>query len=393
MELIVMDTNFTPIHVVDSYESFIWKERYCGCGDFELYTSVTEELLKYIRKDYYISIRESDYTMIVESITIKSDPEEGNHIQVTGRTLESILDRRIIWGTQMYRGSFKHRICTILTDAIVEPKAFVSGNGDTMDLKDRKIDNFVIDDKDIPDIEGSDEDTQYTGDSLYDVVVSMCTKYKLGFRILLNDNDQFVFSVYEGKDRSYEQDIVQPVVFSPSFDNFSNGNYIESVADVRNVALIAGKDTQSVLEGIIDNITGEEIPNPNSRIHAVADANPDTPSSGLSRREIYVDAQQAPSESDDGTKLNDDEYVNMLKEKGSEELQKHSEISSFEGEAENTEQYTYGVDFFKGDVVSISDEYGHQATARITEMVISDGTGGLTMYPTFETIKEEGEDA
>lgn len=48
--------------------------------------------------------------MIVEKIQITSDTEDGNHVTVTGRSLESILDRRIVWGQKLLSGNLQNGI-------------------------------------------------------------------------------------------------------------------------------------------------------------------------------------------------------------------------------------------------------------------------------------------
>lgn len=52
-----------------------------------------------------------------------------------------------------------------------------------------------------------------------------------------------------------------------------------------------------------------------------------------------------------------------------------------------TQMFRYGVDFFNGDVVQLEDEYGHEVTARITEIVTSESETGFYRYPTFVTIE------
>ena len=93
----VLDTDFKAIAVIDLYESFIWTDRYCKYGDFEIYMAMSVEYLEYLKQDYYLINRNSEHVMIIEKIRISSDIEDGGHITVTGRSLESILDRRIIW--------------------------------------------------------------------------------------------------------------------------------------------------------------------------------------------------------------------------------------------------------------------------------------------------------
>ena len=40
MEAMILDTNFQGIYIVDSFESFIWTDRFSECGDFELYIPI-----------------------------------------------------------------------------------------------------------------------------------------------------------------------------------------------------------------------------------------------------------------------------------------------------------------------------------------------------------------
>ena len=74
MEVVSLDTNKQKVAIVDSYKSFIWNDRYCDLGDFELYIPAGEvELLANIHQDYYIQCSESDRTMIVEKVNYKTD--------------------------------------------------------------------------------------------------------------------------------------------------------------------------------------------------------------------------------------------------------------------------------------------------------------------------------
>ena len=91
-------------------------------------------------------------------------------------------------------------------------------------------------------------------------------------------------------------------------------------------------------------------------------------------------------------KLSNDEYIALLRQRGKEKLAENIDITSFEGEVEATTMFVYGQDFFIGDIVQIANEYGHETTARIIELVTSDDESGNSVYPTFSTItQEEGE--
>ena len=48
--------------------------------------------------------------------------------------------------------------------------------------------------------------------------------------------------------------------------------------------------------------------------------------------------------------------------------------------------FTYGVDFFMGDIVQIANEYGHETKSRIVELITSESEEGVSTYPTFEYV-------
>lgn len=53
MDVTILNTNLDAVSIVDTYESFIWTDRYYAYGDFELYEAMREGLLDYIKQDYY----------------------------------------------------------------------------------------------------------------------------------------------------------------------------------------------------------------------------------------------------------------------------------------------------------------------------------------------------
>lgn len=355
MELFVLNADFESIAVIDTYESMIWTDRYNAYGDFEIYFAMDESLLEYIKEDYYLWLKESDHSMIIEDIKIDADTEEGNRLIVTGRSLESILERRIIWGQRIFSGNLQNAIQTMLNENIISPS-----------VADRKIANFIFVPSTDSKITSLTIDNQYTGDDLYTVVKGLCEENNIGFKIVLTDDNQFAFSLYAGADRSYDQTENPYVVFSPNFENIINSNYFSSKAGYRNVTLVAGEG-----EGASRKTT------------VVGSA------SGLDRRELFTDARDISSDTEDGT-LSDAEYIAQLRTKGLKNLADHMITTAFEGEVEVTRLFKYGEDFFIGDIVQIANEYGNENSAYISELIISNSDEGLSIYPTFKTISKEG---
>lgn len=355
MELFILNADFESIAVIDTYESMIWTDRYNAYGDFEIYFAMDESLLEYIKEDYYLWLKDSEHSMIIEDIKIDADTEEGNRLIVTGRSLESILERRIIWGQRIFSGNLQNAIQTMLNENIISPS-----------VADRKIANFIFVPSTDSKITSLTIDNQYTGDDLYTVIKGLCEENNIGFKIVLTDDNQFAFSLYAGADRSYDQTENPYVVFSPNFENIINSNYFSSKAGYRNVTLVAGEG-----EGASRKTT------------VVGSA------SGLDRRELFTDARDISSDTEDGT-LSDAEYIAQLRTKGLKNLADHMITTAFEGEVEVTRLFKYGEDFFIGDIVQIANEYGNENSAYISELIISNSDEGLSIYPTFKTISKEG---
>ena len=355
MELFVLNADFESIAVIDTYESMIWTDRYNAYGDFEIYFAMDESLLEYIKEDYYLWLKDSEHSMIIEDIKIDADTEEGNRLIVTGRSLESILERRIIWGQRIFSGNLQNAIQTMLNENIISPS-----------VADRKIANFIFVPSTDSKITSLTIDNQYTGDDLYTVIKGLCEENNIGFKIVLTDDNQFAFSLYAGADRSYDQTENPYVVFSPNFENIINSNYFSSKAGYRNVTLVAGEG-----EGASRKTT------------VVGSA------SGLDRRELFTDARDISSDTEDGT-LSDAEYITQLRTKGLKNLADHMITTAFEGEVEVTRLFKYGEDFFIGDIGQSANEYGNENSAYISELIISNSDEGLSIYPTFKTISKEG---
>lgn len=352
MDLIILNADLNAVMIVDTYESFIWTDRYYEYGDFELYTSISDSILSNVRQDYYVQNRDSEHVMIIEKLLINSDTENGNHLTVTGRSLESILNRRIIWGRKTLSGNLQNGIKELLDECIITPSD-----------SDRKIDNFIFEYSDDPAITELTINAQYTGDNLYDVIHKICSERDLGFKVTLNDNKQFVFKLYAGADRSYDQVVNPYVIFSPNFDNIVNSNYIESKSALKNVTLVGGE--------------GEGYDRKYTTVGS---------GSGLSRREVFTDARDISSDIGDGVTLGNDEYIALLEQRGKEKLAESTDVTSFEGQVETTLMFKYGVDFFNGDIVQIANEYGHETKARVLEVVMSENEEGSSVYPTFKPI-------
>lgn len=352
MELLIMDENFAGVSTLDIFESLIWTDRYYACGDFEIYMPCSENMLSTLKQDMYLYLRESEHIMIIEDIQIDTDVEDGAHLTVTGRSLESVLDRRVIWNLTTLSGGLQAGIKQLLNENAISPSDPA-----------RQIPNLIFEDSTDTKITNLSLNAQYYGENLYDVICEVCESNEIGFKITLNDSNQMVFSLYAGTDRSYEQTENPYVIFSPGFDNLLNSNYISSKKTLKTVTMITGEGEGS------------------DKKKAVAECS-NGAGSGLNRREMHTDASGI-SQTDGENTISDEAYTALLQRQGIDELAQNTRTESFEGEVSSGRTYTYGTDYFMGDIVQNVNEFNIEATSRVTEYIMSQDESGIERYPTF----------
>ncbi len=364
MDLIVLNQNFEAISVIDNFESVIWTDRYDQPGEFEIYTPVNESMLTYPVVDNYIRIDESEHLMIIEDITIESDVENGNHIKIVGRSLESILDRRVVSGELNVSGSIQTTIKNLINSNIISPSD-----------SSRKIDNFIFEDSTDTNVTSLTYSGQFKGQSLLEIIETICqTKdVDLGFKVILNDENQFVFSLYKGTDRSYRQEVLPYVCFKPSLENIFNSNYSEVHSSSKNVIYVHASYSEEI-EYEEDGKTRTKTEQ-RDLYRTVGSG------TGLSRRELYLDSSVSKDEDMDmGT------FTNKVDQSGTDELKNRKVQKTFEGECETTRMYVYDRDFFMGDVVQVANEYNKEDPARVMEFIWSQSSSELKNYPTFKAL-------
>lgn len=344
----ILNKDFQKVDLIDDFVSFIWTKRYNKTGDFELYVPATAEAFNSLKEDNYVYREDDDALCIIEKVELATDVENGDYITATGRSIESILSRRIIWQQTNYNGLAENFIYKILNENVISPK-----------IENRKIANFFI--KDIKNFKEKIS-IQTTGENLLELIEEICTQFNFGFKLTVsnfkNEKNAFVFELYKGKNHTSGGE--KPfVVFSPSFDNLFTSEYVFDKEPFKNFALVAGEGEGTARKSMG---VGEDV-------------------SGIERREMYVDARDISS---NGEEISESEYVSMLLQRGEEKLSKAQFNEAFSGEVETTQLYKYKKDYNLGDIVEIRNEYGMIATPRIVEIIECEDQNGYTCVPTFE---------
>lgn len=354
MNIYVMDSSLKRIGVIDAYRSIIWTQRYYEAGDFELFLDATQDAIDLCQKGRLL-YREGDYedgvfksVMIIMYVQLNTSLDDGNTLLIRGPDIKSIVGRRIIWNQTILSGTLENNIRSVLNANIINPS-----------ITARKINNFVLGDQ----MGGtSTVQVQATGDNIDTWITEQIKPFEVGYDVQIS-NGNFVFTLYKGADRSYDQSANPYVIFSPDYENLLASDYAESDVDTKNFALIAGEG-----EGSARKVTTAG----------------DSTMTGIDRMEIYVDARDLSTTTDSGT-LSDAEYMAQLKSRGLEKLVEFAPVKVFEGEVEAETNFIFGVDYFLGDKVQVVNEYGIGSSVRIVEIIDSEDQSGRTVVPTFST--------
>lgn len=348
-DVYVLDGLNGPIGIIDTFESCIWTVQYYGPSDFQLVVAATSENLALLLPGVYL-VRDDDMhsgtyknVMMIEEVKLDFNTEKGWILTVTGSGLKNIVGRRVIWQQTNLSGTVEDSIRHVIKNNIISPTN-----------ADRAIENFVLDSK-----QGYSDtmDLQALGENISEWLQTICETYNLGWDVYIKDS-QYIFTLYKGADRSYNQNINIPVIFSPEYDNLLSSSYTYNKKEYKNAALVGGEGEGSA-----------------QRYATIGTAK------GLQRFETYIDGGSVSS---NGEIITLDTYLKMLEDYGKSQLTTVSKTEKFEGEIIPVGMYTINKDFFLGDLVQIVNDRGISATSRIIEVIYSEDDNGSSVVPTFK---------
>jgi hypothetical protein len=335
--------------IISTYQSCIWNIQYFGQNDFELVVNASTKNVDILKPGAYL-VREEDITsdgfvnvMVIQNYKLDFDTEKGWLLTLTGKGLKNdLLKRRIVWSQTNLTGNAEAAIRQVITENVINPSN-----------TSRTIDNFIL-----GQLQGFTEtiEMQLLGENLAEWLEQICTTYGYGWDVNIQNN-KYVFTLYKGTDRTYDQSEVTPVVFSPEFDNLLSSSYTHNMSDYQNAALIGGEG-----DGI------------NQRTATIGTA------TGLNRYEAYIDGGSVSS---NGDIITVEQYTAMLEEYGQTQLDQTAYTESFNGDIDGDGLFKLNRDYFLGDIVQIENEKGIQAKPRIIEIIYAEDESGSSVVPTF----------
>lgn len=347
--------------ICDSFSSLLWDIEYYKCGSFEVYIAASPRNIEIFQTGRIIGRDDdSQHFGLIESVQIDTNAENGDYLTVRGRFLMCLLERRIIYPTLSFTALTAYS--GIVRTAITQNAINSAG---------RKIPGLSL-----GDISGACwEQTvklQVSYANLMEWVYTICEKIggTANIRLVkdIGETYKMLLDLSEGTDRSVMQEDNPHIVFSDAYSNLLSFSYAEDAAIQRNFAYILGHGEGDARKRTTYYIQYEP--------------------TYLDRYEVYVDADDISEEQQiDGQSvpIPEEEYIELLKTRGSERLVQPKTVSESEIAAHNT-QYVYNKDYAVGDYVTVQHRRFGMIQPRIQLIGMIEGfdQNGRSLTPTFK---------
>ena len=347
--------------ICDTFSSLLWDVEYYQCGKFEVYIAASPQNIDTFRTGRIVGRNDdSQHFGIIETVQIDTDVENGDYLTVSGRFLMCLLERRIIYPT--YNITAQKSYGEIVQD-IVRQNTLLNDN--------RRIPGLSL-----GTVSGScwEQTTtlQISYAKLMEWIYTICDKIggTANIRLVKGSGEQYsmVLDLSEGVDRSLMQGENPHIVFSDAYSNLLSYSYAADSSIQRNFAYILGHG-----EGAERKRTTY--------------CNGDEPTY-LERYELYVDADDISEEEQvegETVPIPEEQYIELLKTRGSEKLVQPKTASESEIAAHNT-QYVYNRDYAVGDYVTIEHKRFGMIERKIQLIGMIEGfdQNGRSLTPTFK---------
>ena len=349
MELYVLNDKFEVLGIIDNYECLVWERNYYKPNTFSMQIIPTFEQFELLKKgNILLKNDNTKEAMYIDHRELEENEEGIEILVVSGYSLTQWLDRRIT----LYKEVEKANAETVM-------KNYVNRHCINPVEANRKIDNLVLETNNSL---GSETDYLSHYKPLLEELEYISKVNELGYKIDLDlTNKKYLFGVYQGIDRTVNQDINSRAIFSTEFENIKNQKYVDSDNNYRNMILIAG--------------AGEDL---NRKTLSLG-----TENKGLNRYELFVDARDIS-----GTKQSGDtevdiplaEYNKLLEARAKENLAECTKVQSFDCVISNTNNLIYRTDYDLGDKISIiNKKWGLMLNERIVSITETYDVEGLNI--------------
>lgn len=345
-------------------KSIVWTEKYREPSGFQLVDKVSSDLKNILPIGTVIGQRASMELMIVENHEIVEDDGDPD-ISVTGRSLQAILDERIVGQNQDWvnppanlneapyslpSGYSWVQAVKLINDHINVSNVLNSGDGIPLIVADHGVIGASI-----------EEDRVLRRGSVLSHLLALLEVDDLGLKVIRRHSINYpiggpntLFYIHAGVDKR------SSVIFSRNNGDINKAVYLWSIKKVKTSALVVGRYVETIVHG---------------------------PETGLDRRVMLVDASDLDGSLETIPTGVDLENIRAAMEiRGNLEIKAQKRISLARVDISNSPTFEYRKDYDIGDIVSVDTNYGQPIPMRVVEYTESQDEDGYFAQPTLEFI-------
>lgn len=338
MHIMGLDKDFNLVKVINC-TNIIWIRRYYNFDEFQIETSV-DGWDKNIR---YIFRNDRDSLMIAQKVEYTNTKSRGRIVLISGYDIGYLLNNCLVYPRYkktLNLAQMAYDMYNIYADAFV--KSVI------------KYDNVVSLGENVT----MQESNEPLGNKFFYLLQTQEYSWKVVYDSTTNDCQ---IIIWKGLDRTQEQNINSPVIWSTSFRNIFDIEFTQDDSGYKNYAVVVGNgayEDGNQVTVFVDKVQ-----------------------SGEERRMLYVDATSETYDTTQGDTL--EGFRASLTKKGEEELEQHKKVDEVTFRVtDNT--FIYLDDYDLGDKCDIIiDEIQESYTARITEIQEVYKNGNRSIELTF----------
>lgn len=377
----ILSPDLVPLGLVNKFTALTWTSRTTTFGGFELWCPMLPENSELLKADNLVWIG-GDEVGVIETIQ-KTTDEQGYTLQVSGRFIESWLERRIIWGQYSTTEVVSNHLRNLVTMNAISPS----------DSK-RKIPHLALAVGQSPLGPSISFSDSYS--NLWTTALDLANANSLFLRVKADvPGGVLYFTVLKGTDRSIEQTSLPGVILSTDLSDILTDSYTMDATSWCDMALVAGagegaERKTSVVNGSLSGLSRRELfvdardlqdredwptvttvttfilDEDTHEVQIVTKVEMTNPTTGektitTSTEEKVDETAQAgvvTSKSTTQVPIAKSIYDGMLQERGKSKLLEVPLIESFDASIRmyGARAYEYGVDYFIGDRITMQDK-------------------------------------
>jgi len=381
MDVITLDpstytTNYTNGGIVTDVDSVLWVERFLEPGEFKIVCDPTPKIRAQLALGTLVSHLDTPEVMIVENHEISEHLGSSPKLEITGRSLDSFLEKRIISnaGTTAFNQTTKESNDIQLNAnpsamALYLLNSYLTGSNLTSNNVVPNVSNIL--DSTIPAASAIQRSFK-KGSNLHAAILDILGSVDLGMRFerpMRDKNGAFIHHYDSVNDPNA---LKMALYIHVGTDRSASVTFFYDAGDIQDARYLWSNKTE------VNCINGS------TYYIELTNYFPSTPLTGWSNKTGYVDVTKVTQVP--GTLAQAAFQQAAITQEATELYAKNKSQVLMEATISKNSRYAYRKDYIVGDIVYVVGNYGVSQKMRVIENVeVQDETGSFS-YPTLKAL-------